>query len=173
MSDKIFYEETQRFRQPWLWVVLVSAVLMPILIIGTLLAVQRSTGQPVGNRPLSDAGLAGVFAGILVLGLLPLALVAYMKLVVRVEGGSLSIRFIPFLRKHYPLQDVARWEVCDFRPLADYGGWGIRRGRGGWAYTVSGKRGVQLEFRDGRKLLVGSQRPEEFAAALEQARSIS
>ncbi|HEX8439749.1 hypothetical protein [Archangium sp.] len=159
MTDKILYEETQRFRQPWIWVLLVCSMLIPLLSIGMQLVVER------------DAELAGVFAGVLVLGLLPLALFAYMKLVVRVEGGSLSIRFVPFLRKHYPLQDVSRWEVCDFRPLSDYGGWGIRRGRGGWAYTVSGNRGVQLEFRDGRKLLVGSQHPEKLIAALEQARS--
>jgi hypothetical protein len=160
MSEKVLYVETQRFRQTWIWVLLVFSMLIPCLLIGAQLAVER------------DTGLVVIFVGVLALGLLPLALFALMKLVVRLEGGRLSIRFVPFLRKHYPLQDVARWEVCDFRPLADYGGWGIRWGRGGWAYTVSGNRGVQLEFRDGRTLLVGSQRPEELAAALEQARSI-
>lgn len=39
-------------------------------------------------------------------------------------------------------------------------GWGIRRGWGGrgWAYTVSGNRGVLLELADGRHVLLGSQR---------------
>jgi hypothetical protein len=49
-----------------------------------------------------------------------------------------------------------------FRPIMEYGGWGIRRGANGWAYNVSGNRGVRLVFRDGSTFLIGSQRAEEL-----------
>jgi hypothetical protein len=39
----------------------------------------------------------------------------------------------------------------------EYGGWGIKYGKMGKAYNVSGNRGVQLEFTDGKRLLIGSQ----------------
>jgi hypothetical protein len=38
------------------------------------------------------------------------------------------------------------------------------------AYNVSGNRGVQLEFSNGKRLLIGSQRPEDLAAAISRAK---
>lgn len=40
----------------------------------------------------------------------------------------------------------------------DYGGWGIRYGRKGKAFNVFGSRGLQLEFTNGKRLLIGSQK---------------
>lgn len=173
MSDTFLYEETQRFRSPWLWALLLVPLIMPILPLGGILAYQLATGRLVGDRPIPNAELVPMFVGGLVLELLVLALFASAKLVVRVEQETLTIRFTPFLHKHYPLHEVASWEVRTFRPLTEYGGWGIRWGLDGksWAYTVSGRRGVQVEFRNGRRLFLGSQHPEELAAALHQARS--
>ncbi|RKG82741.1 hypothetical protein D7W79_01695 [Corallococcus exercitus] len=172
MNTLPLYAETQRFRARWLWALLLSAVLLPILLTGTFLYIQLSTGQPVGDRPLSDTALAATFAGALVLGLLLVTFIASAKLVIRVERTVLSVRFFPFTQQRYPLRDVVRWEVRDYRPMAEYGGWGIRWGRGGRAYTVSGHRGVQLELRGGRKVLLGSQRPDELAAALRKAHDL-
>jgi hypothetical protein len=52
--------------------------------------------------------------------------------------------------------------------MEQYGGRGIRRGRHGWAYTVSGNRGVKLILAGGEQFLIGSQRPEELAAAIQK-----
>jgi len=38
----------------------------------------------------------------------------------------------------------------------------------GKAYNVSGNRGVQLEFTDGKCLLIGSQKPEQLDSAITQ-----
>ncbi len=55
-----------------------------------------------------------------------------------------------------------------YRPIADYGFWGIRAGRDGErALIARGNRGVRLELTDGTRLLIGSQRPEALAAALD------
>ena len=55
----------------------------------------------------------------------------------------------------------ARIEVVTYRPIADYGFWGIRAGRDGErALIARGNRGVRLELTDGTRLLIGSQRPE-------------
>jgi hypothetical protein len=35
------------------------------------------------------------------------------------------------------------------------------------AYNVSGNRGVDLRLTNGKSLMIGSQRPEEFALALQ------
>ena len=56
-----------------------------------------------------------------------------------------------------------------YNPIRDYGGWGIRWGTKGKAYNVSGNRGLYLEFSDGKQLLIGLQKPEEFVEALDLA----
>ncbi len=55
--------------------------------------------------------------------------------------------------------------------MKEYGGWGVK----GWskdkmAYNVSGDRGVELTLKDGRRIMLGSQRAEELAGAIEAAR---
>jgi hypothetical protein len=71
-------------------------------------------------------------------------------------------------------RELARPPACPDRGtrarLRDYGGWGIRKGRSGWAYNVSGDRGVRLTYTDGETLLIGSQRADELAKAIEVAR---
>ena len=49
------------------------------------------------------------------------------------------------------------------------GGWGFRWGSSGRAYNLRGNRGVQLTLADGGRLLLGSQRADELAAAIEEA----
>ncbi|HEX6853121.1 MAG TPA: hypothetical protein VF139_17125 [Candidatus Polarisedimenticolaceae bacterium] len=91
---------------------------------------------------------------------------------VEVQGATLTYRFFPFHGKPriVDLRDVRAARAVTYRPIRDYGGWGIRIGAKGWAYNVSGDRGVELELRDGTLLLIGSQRPEELAAAIESGR---
>jgi hypothetical protein len=50
--------------------------------------------------------------------------------------------------------------------LGDFGGWGIRYGDQEKAYTMNGKRGVRLTYKDGHGLLIGSLRPEELEIAI-------
>ncbi len=40
------------------------------------------------------------------------------------------------------------------------------RGRGK-VYNISGNRGIQLDFIDGKRLSIGSQKPEELAKAID------
>jgi hypothetical protein len=62
---------------------------------------------------------------------------------------------------------MARCEPCSYKPIKEYGGWGIK----GWSpnrliYNVSGDQGVELTLHDGRQLMLGSQRPQELAGAI-------
>lgn len=52
--------------------------------------------------------------------------------------------------------------IRQYRPLAEFGGWGLRYGFGGKAYNIKGNMGLQLNFKDSSNLLIGTQRPEEL-----------
>ena len=64
-----------------------------------------------------------------------------------------------------------KWEAKTYDPM-EYGGWGVRGwpDRYGWAYNVSGNRGVQIEFKNGHRLMLGSQRADELAKAIGEAK---
>jgi hypothetical protein len=78
----------------------------------------------------------------------------------------MHIHYYPLRKRRIPLADITACEVRRYQPILEFGGWGIRLGKSGWAYTVSGREGVQLTFRAGRGLLVGSQRATELAAVI-------
>lgn len=170
MNGLRFVEE-QRFRQWWLLAIVAGVVVVTAVPFGWGMIQQLVTGQPWGDKPLPDAALVvvGLFAIGIPLGIAWLLLTA--KLTTTVGDATLHVGLWPFHRrpKEIELLRVTVLEECTYRPLRDYGGWGIRRGRNGWAYNVTGNRGVLLRYGDGETLLIGSQRAEELARAIEAA----
>ena len=107
----------------------------------------------------------GTFVFTLLLGPVLLRIV---KLVTEVRSDGLYVRFYPVHLSFKPiaLDRVVKLAAVRYRPIRQYGGWGIRRARGGKAYNVKGDKGVRLDFDNGRHLLIGSQQPDELEAAI-------
>jgi hypothetical protein len=170
-DPEILFEEEQRFRQWWLWAIIGILDLAVVFIYGYGLVKQLLLGQPWGQKPMPD-WLLIVFSAVMI-GLIGGVtwLLGAMRLTVRVDRTLLHIRYFPFTRREIPLETIARHQARTYRPIREYGGWGVRWGFGrrGLAYNVSGNRGVQLELIDGKQLLIGSQRPEELDRALDRS----
>jgi hypothetical protein len=158
----ILFEEEQRPRQPLLWLLLLGMT----LLFGYGFVQQIVFRRPWGMNPAPDWGMALIAACVIAFD----ALFYSLRLITLVRSDGLYIRFFPLHPSFVkiPLEDMVRCEAVAYRPLREYFGWGIRYGRGGKAYNVSGNRGVRLVYASGRHLLIGSQRPEELAEALEQ-----
>ena len=105
---------------------------------------------------------------VIVVPVLVLFLVA--RLVVDVDRDEIRISF-HFLwpTRHIPLATVKRAHVEHYSPLFDYGGWGVRLSPRGWAFTVGGHDGVIVETTGGKRVLIGSHRPQELEAAIARA----
>jgi len=112
------------------------------------------------------------FALGLVIGLALLMMVIVFLLHMTTEVTPTDVRvwfgWAPTYRRIVSIGSVRSIEVVAYRPIADYGFWGIRSGRDGdRALIARGNRGVRLELTDGTKLLIGSQRPEALARAMD------
>ncbi|MBK9224473.1 MAG: hypothetical protein IPO23_07190 [Flavobacterium sp.] len=72
------------------------------------------------------------------------------------------------LNSNIPGDKLTKSFVRQYSPLMEYGGWGLRLGLfgNGKAFNVSGDKGLQLEFTDNKKLLIGTNRPEELTETL-------
>jgi hypothetical protein len=106
------------------------------------------------------------------LGLLSIVFISLLHMTTEVTPSDVRVWFgwIPIYRRIVPVDMVRSVEVVTYRPIADYGFWGIRSGRDGErALTARGNRGVRIELSDGSKLLIGSQKPELLAAAIDRS----
>ena len=92
------------------------------------------------------------------------------RLVTEVDAEAVRLSYLPLGGRTIPLDEIASHHVVDHRPIRHFGGWGVRwGGRRGWAWIASGHRGVRLELRTWRPVLIGSQRPDELDRAIADA----
>ena len=128
-------------------------------------------GKPVGDNPGPDWVVWLIF---ILIGVCLPAFIMSLRLEVEVLEDCLRVRFFPLRTRRILFGEIRSCAVRTYRPLREYGGWGIKYGRTfGWSYTLSGDRGVQLELEGGKRLLVGSHRADELAKAVEEKRAAS
>lgn len=158
------YREVQHFRQLWLWILLLCIALTAIWG----MVQQLFLGKPFGNNPAPDVILIII---VIIFGFGFPYLFYKINLTTEVHSDGIYYRFFPFHLSFHKigLEDLAEYEVQTYNALKDYGGWGIRYGRKGKGYNVSGNCGVQLELSNGDRLLFGSQKAEEFTKAINLA----
>jgi hypothetical protein len=163
----VFYE-VQRVREQGLMKVVLPAGLFLIAFFAYAMIRQLVLGEPFGDAPMSNRFLAVFGSAYIMLGVFLVWLYFSGKLITEVRSEGLFVRFYPFHRRarHVRFGDIEKCEVLTYRPIRDFGGWGIRAGRMGRAYNVSGNRGAYLTMKSGRRLLVGSQRADTLVGAI-------
>jgi hypothetical protein len=164
-SEDILFREVQRFRQLWIWIVVIF-----LMGLSWFSFIQQIISKiPFGTRPAPDLVVIGMW---ILFGCLFPVMTYITGLITEVRGDGIYIRFIPFHRQFrtMPFEAIQTYEVRTYRPLKEYGGWGIRYGASGKAYSVSGSRGVQLALLSRRNILLGSQKPEDLVLAVDRAK---
>ena len=147
-----YFHEEQRFGR-WVWI-LIAVVAVPVFI-GALGAARSGVGSVV-------AILVGPATIVAVLVLLALA-----KLVTDIDERGIHISFhLLWPTRHIPLEDVQRAHATKYRPLVDYGGWGVRLSWKGWAFNTGGAEGVLVETKSGKRIMIGSRHAKELEAAI-------
>lgn len=150
------FEEKQRFTQIWIWLILLGVNGLFIFAF----FYQIIGGKPFGDKPMSDMGLE-----ISVLLSFAFSVVFYLlRLDTRINSEAIYIRFYPFQLKFKKIkwENVAKAYVRKYKPISEYGGWGLRLG----AYNIKGNIGLQLEMKDGSKLLIGTNQGEQLEKVL-------
>jgi hypothetical protein len=159
------FNESQKFDQWWFQAIIYGSILIGI---GPLLYScykQILLGEVTGDNPMSNTGLilTTVLVGALMFGVWWLSLV--MKLSTRIDRTGIYIRFFPFhlKEKYYPWDEITHYEVVQYNPIKDYGGWGVRYGRKGKAFNVKGNMGLLLTLYGNKSILIGTQKENELS----------
>lgn len=156
MSDNNSYSEKQKLTPKWMYIIF-AAIL-------TLLLAQGVYAY------LYELELYMILAIPIVVIYLVVVLFIRMILYVTITDQTIHFRFIPFRRKDKVIrrEKIKSISVVQYDAADDYGGWGMRTGHKGRAYTVSGRYGISIEMEGKKYLLLGTAKPKEVATFLDQ-----
>jgi len=160
--NPVFFKEVQHVRQRWIWtiVVVISILTWYIFVQQVIL------DTPFGKNPVSNRMIIIVW---LVFGVGLPAFIISARIETKVSTDGIYLRFFPWQRtfRKIAFDDLQVAQARNYRPLLEFGGWGIRKNRQGRAYTISGTFGVQLLFNNEPPLLIGSNHPNELCSAIQ------
>ncbi|MEO6949170.1 MAG: DUF6141 family protein [Ginsengibacter sp.] len=160
MKNDILFSENQRFNQWWL-----LALTLGVFIFASYALIRQVfLDNPFINNPISNNALIGSWISALIINLLFFGI----RLQTRIKNDGIYIRFFPFMLayKHYAWDGLSACYVRQYSPLGEFGGWGYRFGAGGKAFNISGNKGLQLKFKNNKRLLIGTQKPLEIESTL-------
>jgi len=152
--SKIEFFEKQKFTQLWVWCLLIASFLIPYLI------------PILSNDDISFLNYDSRI--LLVLGLVFCLFFYLLELRVSVNEQGIHYQFFPIHLKSHIIKydEIENIEAITYSPIKDYGGWGIRYRFKAKAYNVKGNKGVKVNLKNGRHILIGSQKTEAFVQAL-------
>ncbi len=161
----VIYREEQNFD----WRVYLLVALAEFAAGLTLVWLSQRGANPIASGGLAGLGISlGAFGGI---SLPVLIFVGLLRMTTEVTPDHVRVWFgwIPTYRRFLTIGSIQKIEVVSYRPVRDYGCWGLFPRRDGErALRARGNRGVRLELSDGTRVLIGSQRPEPLALAIER-----
>ena len=160
MEEKVLFYEKQRLTQWWLWLILVVVQLVPISLNFRKLYLTGLT-----DKPEILFSTVGTWLIVFVLSLL---LIYSIKLETRITEKGVYVRMFPlgFSFKFYPFSNMVAYYVRKYHPVREYGGWGYKGRHNNRSLSIRGDRGLQLEFPNGNKLLIGTQKHQELLEVL-------
>ena len=169
MATEKLFTERQHFKQKWWWALLI--IINAIFVYG--LVSQVIFGHTFGNKPVNNGLLIFVTLGVWLLTLL----FVFLRLETVIKQDGIYYRFLPFqwTYRNISWDRISKSFVRQYNPIIEYGGWGLRIGLfgKGQAFNVSGNKGLQLVYDNGKKFLLGTQRPDEIERVLKQLGRLS
>ena len=136
-----------RYRHTQIGYVMIAGLTVGLLVVALLMVFLE----------FNWIGLAVCFILLLALGLFP-------TLTVELTDELLLVCFgLGYIWKKFPLKNI---QSCRVVKNPWFYGWGIRWTPHGWLYRVSGTLAVEIQLKNGRKCLIGSNEPEELAKAI-------
>ncbi len=145
---KPLFTENQRFNQWWLWLLLATSLAVPAILLF------KETTQKSGG-----------FSGLIII-VLVIILFVIMRMKTTITQQNIQLTYFPFVWKTINLADIETMKVINYGFV---GGWGIRLWTSyGTVYNVRGKKGLYIKLKNGKQLVIGTQKPKELENVVEQ-----
>ena len=110
-----------------------------------------------------------VTAGILAAGWGLRLVLGGLTVLVQETRVVIHLGSVALVRKLVPLDSIVSLGSLRYRPLAEFGGWGVRGAGKKQAWSARGDRAVVIGLPEGRRLFVGSDHPKRLEEAIRTA----
>lgn len=159
----MLFEEEQKFRHPIFWV---------LLLAGPFFAAIAFSNLFTNNFQFTASWIIG-FSAFILTAVGVIWLFYSLTLKTTIYDDRIEITYAPLINKPkvFPKSYISEIYIRQFKPLLEYGGWGIRYSMfdKGLCYNVAGSKiGIQIIFQDGQKLLISTRKAEEIEAFLQE-----
>lgn len=171
MMERLIFSEEQSFRQSFVpWIMLASAIVV-IAGFGAAFYEQLYLGIPDKDGTSNQELIwSSIFSFILMFGVF--IFILNRKLITEIWTDGIRYKFSPFVRKtkHIPLTEIVSVEVGKYRPLVEFGGWGVRKKLFArkTAYNVSGNIGLRVILKNGKQIVFGTCKESEMRRAVDK-----
>ena len=163
------FQEVQYIRRVW-WIMLLVIGIAALMWWGFVEQIILS--QPWGSNP-GPNWMIWLFWLLMGIGF-PLFFLL-LKLVVTVQTDGIHIRYFPITSRLIAYDEIEQVTARNYNPIREYGGWGVRGIPGKSkkiAYNISGKEGVEIVLKDQRQIMIGSQKAQQLAFAIDTQRHL-
>jgi hypothetical protein len=149
------FKEVQKITQWWIWAILIGVA--GIWVWGIIY--QIVLGHQFGNKPLSNNGL-------LISAIIPFGMIGFfylLKLKTEITSDGIDVKYFPIWSTRIKWDEIQKAEIIKY----GFVGYGIRFSDNyGTVYNAKGDIGLLLQKKDGRKVLIGTQIPEQLTIVL-------
>ena len=162
-EEKILFYERQRLRQWWLWLIVILAIVVPAVI-----QISKMSDSGVPQQQMLYYLLSYIACCIPVL-----LLICCIKLETKITEKCVYVRLFPLQIsfRSYAFSEMSAYFVRKYHPVREYGGWGLKGTFNNRALNISGNQGLQIVFKNEKKLLIGTRRPQEIMEILKSLQS--
>jgi hypothetical protein len=152
METSILFKEVQQFTKKSVRDFI--KVLTGIILLTVVISIVFQNGRMTDFNLILTILLSVLVLSSIVLG---------SKLIMLIRADGIYVRFPPwqpFFSKYY-WTNISEVYVRDYEAMREFFGWGLRFAPRSMGYIVAGKTGVQIVLKNGNKILITTQRPEE------------
>lgn len=152
MKADVIFKESQKVDSVWIYA-LVAFILLISAIVYTFI-------KPFDEREFM---FTIVFLTLLVV------FISTIRLETEIGKTGIYYRFFPLKKKTFiPKTEIKDCYFRIYKPIKEYGGWGIRIGRYGRAYSIRGTKGMQIRLEDDSRILIGTSDEAGIKRAIEE-----
>ena len=156
----VYYEENQKFNEKPMWALAV--------IMGVMPALMRYLESLVSDTGFDNEDILTITAVSFSIGLFIILIFRLFEMKTHLDQQGVHMRMKPLTKKNIAWSDIHAVEDLDYGFV---GGWGIRMTmRYGTVYNTRGRLGVLFLLKNNKKMVLGTQKPQEFMRAIERAR---
>lgn len=157
-----FFNEEQKFTQP----LVIVGLSLAFIVVGVS---TYSNWSLVSTSSIGEK--IGALSGILII-LFVAILFLFLKLKTRIDEVGIHYMFYPihFTYKTIKWNAISKCTIRNYNAISEYGGWGLKFSffkKKGKSFTTKGNIGLQLELKNGKKILMGTQLKNELQRTID------